>query len=144
MPNKKKIIFSGTAPSGNIHIGNYLGAIKQWAELQNTGEYQNIFCVVDEHAITTPQDPTKLRSKILEVFTLYLALGIDPEKSIIFIQSKVPEHTELAFIFSSVLSMVEDRSELIASFLAVLELVKQQSVQLKQSQAFANIVIKKI
>ena len=102
MPNKKKIIFSATAPSGNIHIGNYLGAIKQWAELQNTGEYQNIFCVVDEHAITTPQDPTKLRSKILEVFTLYLALGIDPEKSIIFVQSHVPEHSELNWILSTI------------------------------------------
>ena len=102
MPNKKKIIFSGTAPSGNIHIGNYLGAIKQWTELQNTGEYQNIFCVVDEHAITTPQEPAKLRSKILEVFTLYLALGIDPEKSIIFVQSSVSEHTELAWILNTI------------------------------------------
>jgi len=102
MPNKKKIIFSGTAPSGNIHIGNYLGAIKQWTELQNTGEYQNIFCVVDEHAITTPQEPAKLRSKILEVFTLYLALGIEPEKSIIFVQSHVPEHSELNWILSTI------------------------------------------
>ena len=102
MPNKKKIIFSGTAPSGNIHIGNYLGAIKQWVEMQNTGEYQNIFCVVDEHAITTPQYPAKLRSKILEVFTLYLALGIDPEKSIIFVQSNVPEHTELGWILNTI------------------------------------------
>ena len=102
MPNKKKIIFSGTAPSGNIHIGNYLGAIKQWVEMQNTGEYQNIFCVVDEHAITTPQDPAKLRSKILEVFTLYLALGIDPEKSIIFVQSSVSEHAELNWILSTI------------------------------------------
>ena len=102
MPNKKKIIFSGTAPSGNIHIGNYLGAVKQWVELQNTAEYQTIFCVVDEHAITTPQDPAKLRSKILEVFTLYLALGIDPEKSIIFVQSAVPEHTELGWILNTI------------------------------------------
>ena len=102
MPNKKKIIFSATAPSGNIHIGNYIGAIKQWAELQNTGEHQNIFCVVDEHAITTPQEPAKLRSKILEVFTLYLALGIDPEKSIIFVQSSVSEHTELAWILNTI------------------------------------------
>ena len=102
MPNKKKIIFSATAPSGNIHIGNYIGAIKQWAELQNTGEHQNIFCVVDEHAITTPQEPAKLRSKILEVFTLYLALGIDPEKSIIFVQSSVSEHSELNWILSTI------------------------------------------
>ena len=102
MPNKKKIIFSATAPSGNIHIGNYIGAIKQWAELQNTGEHQNIFCVVDEHAITTPQEPAKLRSKILEVFTLYLALGIDPEKSIIFVQSSVSEHAELGWILNTI------------------------------------------
>lgn len=102
MSNNKKVIFSGVAPSGNIHIGNYLGAIKQWVELQNTGEYQNIFCVVDEHALTTPQDPAKLRSKILEVFTLYLASGINPEKSIIFIQSHVPEHSELNWILSSI------------------------------------------
>ena len=102
MPNKKKIIFSGTAPSGNIHIGNYLGAIKQWVEMQNTGEYQNIFCVVDEHAITTPQDPARLRSKIIEVFTLYLALGLDPEKSIIFVQSSVSEHAELNWILSTI------------------------------------------
>src|SRR3989339_238366 len=102
MPNKKKIIFSGTAPSGNIHIGNYLGAIKQWVEMQNTGEYQNIFCVVDEHAITTPQDPARLRSKIIEVFTLYLALGLDPEKSIIFVQSSVSEHSELNWILSTI------------------------------------------
>ena len=102
MESKKKIIFSGVAPSGNIHIGNYLGAIKQWVELQNAGEYQNIFCVVDEHAITTPQDPTKLHSKILEIFTLYLALGINPEKSIIFVQSHVPEHSELNWILSTI------------------------------------------
>ena len=102
MLNNKKTIFSGVAPSGNIHIGNYLGAIKQWVELQNIGEYQNIFCVVDEHAITVPQEPEKLRSKILEVFILYLALGIDPEKSIIFVQSSVPEHSELNWILSTI------------------------------------------
>ena len=102
MPNKKKTIFSGVVPSGNLHIGNYFGAIKQWTELQNTGEYQNIFCVVDEHALTTPQDPTKLRSKILEVFTLYLALGLDPEKSIIFLQSAVSEHAELGWILNTI------------------------------------------
>ena len=102
MTNKKKIIFSGVVPSGNLHIGNYFGAIRQWVELQNTGEYRNIFCVVDEHALTTPQDPAKLRSKILEVFTLYLALGLDPEKSIIFVQSSVSEHSELGWILSTI------------------------------------------
>ena len=71
-------------------------------ELQNIGEYQNIFCVVDEHALTTPQNPAKLRSKILEVFTLYMAIGLDPEKSIIFVQSHVPEHSELNWILSTI------------------------------------------
>lgn len=98
----KKIIFSGVVPSGNLHIGNYFGAIKQWVELQNIGQHENIFCVVDEHALTTPQDPTKLRSKILEVFTLYLALGLDPEKSIIFVQSSVSEHAELGWILNTI------------------------------------------
>ena len=101
MKNSKKTIFSGVAPSGNIHIGNYLGAIRQWVKMQDTGEYQNIFCVVDEHAITTPQDPARLRAKILEVFALYLACGIDPEKSIIFIQSRVSEHAELGWILNT-------------------------------------------
>ena len=102
MPNNKKTIFSGVVPSGNLHIGNYFGAIRQWLELQNAGEYRNIFCVVDEHALTTPQDPAKLRSKILEVFTLYLALGLDPEKSIIFVQSSVSEHSELGWILNTI------------------------------------------
>ena len=102
MESKKKIIFSGVAPSGNIHIGNYLGAIKQWVELQYEENHQSIFCVVDEHALTTPQNPAKLRSKILEVFTLYLALGLDPEKSIIFVQSSVSEHAELGWILNTI------------------------------------------
>lgn len=102
MESNKKTILSGVAASGNLHIGNYLGAIKQWVELQNSEEYKNIFCVMDEHAITTPQDPKKLHSKILEIFTLYLALGIDPEKSIIFVQSHVPEHSELNWILSTI------------------------------------------
>ena len=102
MKAHKKTIFSGVTPSGNIHIGNYLGAIKQWIELQNKGEHQNIFCVVDEHAITAPQDPLKLRNKILEVSTLYLALGIDAEISIVFVQSGVSEHAELSWILSAI------------------------------------------
>lgn len=102
MKSSKKIIFSGVAASGNLHIGNYIGAIKQWVELQNSEEYKNIFCVMDEHAITTPQDPKKLHSKILEIFTLYLALGIDPEKSTIFVQSSVSEHSELGWILNTI------------------------------------------
>lgn len=99
---KEKIIFSGVAPSGNIHIGNYLGAIRQWIDRQNSGDYKTFFCVVDEHAITVPQDPEKLRKKIMEVAMLYIAAGIDPKKSTIFIQSHVPEHTELAWILNTI------------------------------------------
>lgn len=97
-----KTIFSGVAPSGNIHIGNYLGAIKQWLDLQNSDQYKTIFCIVDEHAITVPQKPEKLRKKILEVTMLYLAAGIDPKKSTIFIQSHVPEHAELAWVLNTI------------------------------------------
>ncbi|KKW06090.1 MAG: Tryptophan-tRNA ligase, partial [Candidatus Moranbacteria bacterium GW2011_GWE1_49_15] len=92
----KKRIFSGVQPSGNLHIGNYLGAIKNWVELQD--EYESIFCVVDLHAITVPQDPEELRRKTLEIAKIYLAAGIDPKKSTIFIQSQVSEHSELAWV----------------------------------------------
>ena len=102
MESKKKIIFSGVAPSGNIHIGNYLGAIKQWVELQNAGEYKNIFASWTSMLSPPPQNPGKTSLKILEVFTLYLALGIDPEKSIIFVQSHVSEHSELNWILSTI------------------------------------------
>ena len=78
-----KRIFSGVAPSGVIHIGNYLGAIKQWVELQDN--YNCIFSIVDYHAITVYQEPQKLREKILETAMIYLAAGIDPQKSTIFI-----------------------------------------------------------
>ncbi len=97
---QKKIIFSGIAPSGNIHIGNYLGAIKNWVNLQN--EYNSIFCVVDMHAITMPRDPKELRKKTLEVAKIYIASGIDPEKSTLFIQSHVPEHAELMWILNTI------------------------------------------
>lgn len=102
----KKIIFSGVTPSGNVHIGNWFGAIKQWVDIQDD-KNTNIFCVMDQHAITTPQDPEKLRKKILEVATLYLALGIDPEKSIIFIQSQRAEHLELGWILSTITPLGE-------------------------------------
>lgn len=100
-----KRIFSGIQPSGNIHIGNYLGAIKNWVELQN--EYDSIFCIVDLHAITIPQEPKELRKKILEVTAICLAAGIDPEKSIIFIQSQVPVHTELTWILNCLVKIPE-------------------------------------
>ncbi len=93
-------IFSGIQPTGAIHIGNYLGAIKQWIELQEKNEC--IFCIVDLHALTVPYDPKKLQELILEKAIAYLAAGVNPEKSIIFIQSQVREHTELTWLLNTV------------------------------------------
>ena len=92
---KKKIIFSGVQPSGNLTLGNYLGALKNWVALQD--EYNCLYCVVDLHAITQRQDPAELRRKTLEVLAQYVASGIDPDKNILFIQSHVSAHTELAW-----------------------------------------------
>jgi len=99
----KKRIFSGIQPSGNLHLGNYLGAIKNWVALQD--EYESIFCVVDMHAITVPQDPEALRKKTIEVAKIYLASGIDPKKSAIFIQSHVSEHAELMWVLNTIARM---------------------------------------
>ncbi|MEI7750253.1 MAG: tryptophan--tRNA ligase [Candidatus Moraniibacteriota bacterium] len=96
----KQRIFSGIQPSGDLHIGNYLGAIKQWVGLQD--EFESIFCVVDMHAITVPQDPETLRKKTLEIAKIYLAAGIDPAKSSLFIQSHVPEHAELMWLLNTI------------------------------------------
>ncbi|MCL2436489.1 MAG: tryptophan--tRNA ligase [Clostridiales bacterium] len=93
-----KRVFSGVQPTGNIHIGNYLGALKQFVELQNDQEC--LYCIVDLHSITLPQDPKELRSHTLDVAALYWAVGIDPKKSIIFVQSDVPGHSELAWILT--------------------------------------------
>lgn len=97
---QKPRIFSGVQPSGNLHIGNYLGAIIQFVKLQD--EYDCVFCVVDLHAITVPQEPESLRKRIIEVARLFLAAGIDPKKSIIFQQSDVSAHTELSWILNTV------------------------------------------
>ena len=99
----KQRIFSGIQPSGNLHIGNYLGAIKNWVKLQD--EYDSIFCVVDMHAITVPQDPEELRKRTLKVAKIYLAAGIDPKKCSLFIQSHVSEHAELAWILNTITKM---------------------------------------
>ena len=93
-------IFSGVQPTGNLHLGNYLGAIRNWVELQDA--YESIYCVVDLHAITVPQDPAALRQSIREVAASLIASGIDPKKSILFNQSRVPHHTELGWIFNCV------------------------------------------
>ena len=96
----EKKIFSGVQPTGNLHIGNYLGAIKNFVELNNDKNNKCIFCVVDLHAITVAQDPKILRNNILETVATFLASGIDPKKSIIFNQSKVSAHSEAAWILS--------------------------------------------
>jgi tryptophanyl-tRNA synthetase len=98
-------VFSGAQPSGVLHIGNYLGAIKNWVELQD--EYRCVFCVVDLHAITVPQEPEELLKKTMEVAKIYLAAGLDPEKSIIFVQSHVKEHAELAWILNTLARLPE-------------------------------------
>ena len=96
--DSKKIIFSGIQPSGDLTLGNYLGAIKNWLTLQD--EYDCYFCVVDLHAITVPQKAADLRRRTLEVLSIYLACGIDPEKNTLFIQSHVPAHSECAWLLS--------------------------------------------
>lgn len=93
-----KRVFSGVQPTGNIHLGNYLGALKQFVELQD--EHECIYCIVDMHAITVPQDPKQLREHILDVAALYLAVGVDPKKSIVFVQSDVPGHAELSWVLT--------------------------------------------
>ncbi|MEG1583574.1 MAG: tryptophan--tRNA ligase, partial [Anaerovorax sp.] len=91
-----KRVFSGVQPTGNIHIGNYLGALKQFVELQE--DHDCIYCIVDMHSITVPQDPKVLKNSILDVAALYLAVGVDPKKSTVFVQSDVAGHAELAWV----------------------------------------------
>lgn len=91
-------VFSGVQPTGNIHIGNYLGALKQFVELQE--ENQCIYCIVDMHSITVPQNPAELRRHTLDVAALYMAIGVDPKKATIFVQSDVSGHAELSWILT--------------------------------------------
>jgi len=100
-----KRIFSGLKPSGPLHLGNYLGALRNWVQLQH--EYESFFCIVNLHALTVPQDPAELRERTRNTARLYLALGIDPEVSTIFIQSDVPAHTELTWLLNCVARMSE-------------------------------------
>jgi tryptophanyl-tRNA synthetase len=99
----KKRVFSGIQPTGNIHLGNYLGAIQHWVASQ--AEFENIFCIVDLHAITVPQEPPILKAKIRELAALLLAAGIDPKLSALFVQSQISAHTELAWIFNCIIPM---------------------------------------
>lgn len=98
METNKQRVLSGIQPSGNLTIGNYLGALRQWVAEQDT--YECYFCIVDLHAITVPQDPTSLRAKTREVAALYLASGLDPERVTIFVQSHVTAHAELGWILT--------------------------------------------
>ncbi|MEI7620373.1 MAG: tryptophan--tRNA ligase [Candidatus Falkowbacteria bacterium] len=104
--NDKKIIFSGIKPSGDIHLGNYLGAISQWVGLQE--KYECLFCVVNYHAITVYQDPEILKKRTRDIVKIYMASGIDPQKSSIFLQSDVYEHTELAWILNCTSTRMSD------------------------------------
>ena len=101
----EKKIFSGVQPTGNLHLGNYLGAIKNFVELNNDKKNKCIFCVVDLHAITVNQNPKELRNNILETTATFIASGIDPKKSVIFNQSKVSAHSEVSWILSCVARM---------------------------------------
>lgn len=101
----KKRIFSGAQPTGQLHIGNYLGAIKNWVALQE--EYDAFYCIVNLHAITLPQHPAELRKATLDLARIYLAAGVDPSRSTIFVQSDVAEHTELTWVLSCIARMGE-------------------------------------
>src|ERR687894_48208 len=100
MAQFKELVFSGVQPTGNLHLGNYLGAIKRFVAMQET--HDCIYCVVDMHAITVPQDPKELRSQIREVTAAFIACGIDPGRHIVFNQSQVGAHAELAWVFNCV------------------------------------------
>jgi len=91
----KPVVFSGAQPSGELSIGNYMGALRQWVKMQD--DFDCIYCIVDLHAITVRQDPQQLRKATLDTLALYLACGIDPQKSTIFVQSHVPEHSQLSW-----------------------------------------------
>lgn len=96
-------ILSGIQPTGNLHLGNYLGALRNWVKLQD--QHENLFCIVDLHALTTLPDPSNLRTWTREVAAAYIAAGINPDKSAIFVQSAVPSHCELSWIFSCLTSL---------------------------------------
>ncbi|NKC28168.1 tryptophan--tRNA ligase [Ochrobactrum ciceri] len=100
MSTFKPLVFSGAQPTGNLHLGNYLGAIKRWVDMQDTNDC--IYCVVDMHALTISPDPAELTNSTREVTAAYLAAGVDPKKSIVFNQSRVMQHAELAWVFNCV------------------------------------------
>ena len=108
--NYKPIVFSGVQPSGVLHLGNYLGALEQWVQMQD--KYNCIFCVVDYHAITVKQEPKELGRRILDVVKIYLAAGINPAKAVIFQQSNITAHTELAWILNCAVARLADMNKM--------------------------------
>ena len=98
VPAKKKTIFSGIQPSGILTLGNFIGALRNWVSLQDSGEYDCIYCVVDLHALTVRQDPAALRRRCAETLALFIACGLDPEKNVMYCQSHVPAHSELSWL----------------------------------------------
>ena len=98
VPAKKKTIFSGIQPSGILTLGNYIGALRNWVSLQDSGEYDCIYCVVDLHALTVRQDPAALRRRCAETLALFIACGLDPEKNVMYCQSHVSAHSELSWL----------------------------------------------
>ena len=103
----KKTLFSGIQPTGEFHIGNYLGALKNWVDLQNSDEYNCIYSIVDLHGLTSDYDPKSYQEKVISNAIDLLSLGIDPKKSILFLQSAVPEHSELCWILNSIVPVSE-------------------------------------
>ncbi len=102
MASERKIVFSGIQPTGTIHIGNYLGAIKNWVELQNNPDYDCIFSIVDLHAMTVPYNASEFQATIYNAAIDNLAAGLNPEKCTLFIQSQIKEHSELTWILSTI------------------------------------------
>lgn len=97
---RQKRVFSGMQPSGEAHLGNYLGALRRWVEMQD--EHDCIFCIVDDHAITAGGEPREMPKNVFDLAVSFLAVGLDPERSLIFVQSDVPQHTELAWLFNAI------------------------------------------
>lgn len=156
----EKRILSGIRATSKLHIGNYLGALKQFIDIQNTGEFQCYFFIADLHALTTPFEPKELRKNSLEVAAEFIAAGLDPKKSVIFLQNQVHEHSELAWIFECItplgelerMTQFKDKSGIYSLFSKYLPELSEQRLQeitplideVKNSQIVTEAVLKKI
>jgi tryptophanyl-tRNA synthetase len=135
------IVFSGIQPTGNLHLGNYLGAIKNWQKMQN--DYNCIFCIVDMHAITVPQNPVELKNSIYELAAIYLACGIDPKKNIIFPQSAVSGHAELAWILgcSTPMGWLERMTQFKDKTQSIKESIIESTEEIKEALKIIKIIV---